>query len=490
MKEKIFVGCGFIDSQLLWLLPLIYGYSKEKKIKSIIFHKRISEKVKNNKIFKKISNHFNVEFLDDHNLLKKYFFIKWLVIILVFLPKGIVLALKTTKIKLLDKNLSWKDSQVYHSIWDTAIKDSEDGVIKPKFINLLIASILVEYNKFEANLALKRNAKHFFIAHSVYGYRAFLSEIRKREINIFCHSGFTIYKQYTNRDNSWCFIDKKLFNKLVKNKSTEVDKYWNKRQKGKGNYEDSRIAANIKNKTKSKYKNIIFLHIFRDSPFADIDRERLFEDYISWIDKTLEILKYSNEDWLLRLHPSYKRWGENQNITLNKIIYRKFNGVLPKNIKIEDNVNSNYEILKNANRIVTFNGTSHLEAACFGIKPIVISNTMLNILKKDFVIKPKTFSQYKKILLRNSESNYFKLKNSDTLLAKKIMYVREKALKFETEVGGFHVFKGDPKFKFLEDYKQTERKLNKNLNFLFKNGQNLSKKINFTLSQSFLNENY
>ena len=40
MKEKIFIGCGFIDSQLLWVLPLISGYAKKKKIRTIIFHKK------------------------------------------------------------------------------------------------------------------------------------------------------------------------------------------------------------------------------------------------------------------------------------------------------------------------------------------------------------------------------------------------------------------------------------------------------------------
>ena len=258
------------------------------------------------------------------------------------------------------------------------------------------------------------------------------------------------------------------------------------RQKGKGNYEDSRIAANIKNKIKSKYNNIIFLHIFRDSPFADIDRNRIFADYISWIEQTLDILKFSKEDWLLRLHPSYKRWGENQHTTLNKIILRNFNGELPKNIRIEDNVNSNYEILKNAKRVVTFNGTSHLEAACFGIKPILISNAMLNLLEKNYVIKPNNLSQYRDMLLKKSISNFFKLNNSQIFMSKKIMYIREKALKFESEVGGFHVFNGDPKYRFNQDYNQTESKLQKNVKFLEINGKLLVKENDITLSKDFI----
>ena len=487
MKEKIFVGCGFIDSQLLWVLPLVAGYAKENKIKTIIFHKKISKKLKGNKIFNKTINNINVEYLDQYNLLKKNFFVKWLILFFYFLPRAIFLSFKINKEKLLNKKLSWNESQIYHAIWDTAVKNSNDGVINPSFLNLVIAAVLVEYNKYEAKIALDRNAKHFFLAHSVYGSRAFLAEVRKKGIKIFCHSGFTIYKQHLNKDNSWCFIKKNSFNKLSKNISQKkIETYWSKRQIGKGNYEDSRIAANIKNKNKSNHKNIIFLHIFRDSPFADIDRKRIFADYISWIEKTLEILKYSNEEWLLRLHPSYKRWGENQHTTLNKIILKKFKGILPKNIKIEDNVNSNYEILKNAKRVVTFNGTSHLEAACFGIKPILISNAMLNLLQKKYVIKPSSLVQYENILLKNSSSNYFKLNKSQIMISKKIMYIREKALKFESEVGGFHVFNGDPKYKFFEDYKQTENKLKKNINFLEYNGKLLAKENDITLSKDFI----
>lgn len=491
MREKIFIGCGFIDSQLLWVLPLVLGYAKNKKINTIILHKEISNKLKRNKTFIKILNNFKVEYLDDLNPIRKNFFLKWLNLLFIFFPKAIFLAIKTNRKKLLNKNQSWKENQIYHAIWDTAIKNSRDGVIQPNFVNLLIASMIVENNKYEAKISLANHARHFFLAHTVYGSRAFLTEVRKKNINIFCHSGFTFYKQYLNYDNSWCFINNKLLSKLAKNKKkNEIESYWIKRQQGKGNYEDSRIAASITNKIKSKHKNIIFLHIFRDSPFADIDRSRIFEDYINWIDKTLEILKYSREKWLIRLHPSYRRWGENQYTTLDKIILRKFKGILPNNITIEDNLNSNYEILKNAKRIVTFNGTSHLEAACFGIKPILISNAMLNVIEKDFVIKPKNINQYKKVLLKSSNSNYFNLDERYIFIAKKIMYIREKALKFETEVGGFHVFNGDPKNKFVEDYKQTEIKLKSNLSFLFKNGKNLSKDVDFTLSKFFLNENY
>ena len=52
-----------------------------------------------------------------------------------------------------------------------------------------------------------------------------------------------------------------------------------------------------------------------------------------------------------------------------------------------------------------FSGTIHLESAAYGIKPIVISNVMLNKYDADSVFKPKTLDQYRKLLLLNS--NHF-----------------------------------------------------------------------------------
>ena len=32
MKNKVFIGAGFIDSQLLWVIPLVHGFCKKKGI--------------------------------------------------------------------------------------------------------------------------------------------------------------------------------------------------------------------------------------------------------------------------------------------------------------------------------------------------------------------------------------------------------------------------------------------------------------------------
>ena len=228
------------------------------------------------------------------------------------------------------------------------------------------------------------------------------------------------------------------------------------------------------------------MHIFRDSPFCDIDRDRIFLDYVSWVHKTIKIISKSKEKWILRLHPSYKRWGENQPIALKKILKSLFNDKISSNIIIEDNICSNHDVLRNARRIITFNGTSHLEAACYGIKPIIIANTMLNKIFPKLVFKAKSISEYSSLLLQNSNNKKFRLSKTDIFRAKKMMFIREKALKFETNIGGFHIFRGDPPSKLKKDFEETRKNLKKNINFLELNGKKLSMENDITLSDTFL----
>ena len=71
-----------------------------------------------------------------------------------------------------------------------------------------------------------------------------------------------------------------------------------------------------------KYKNhsIIYLHIFRDSPFKAIKKEILFRDYVDWITQTIKFIEESDENWLLAKHPSSNLWGEDQNFIINGIL--------------------------------------------------------------------------------------------------------------------------------------------------------------------------
>jgi len=45
MKKKIYIGSGWMHEQILWLLPLIYGYAKKDNIKEIIVEKDLDKEL-------------------------------------------------------------------------------------------------------------------------------------------------------------------------------------------------------------------------------------------------------------------------------------------------------------------------------------------------------------------------------------------------------------------------------------------------------------
>ncbi len=490
MKDRsLYIGQGFLDSQLLWLIPLIDGYCEKKKIKTIIFEKKLKLRIKKNTLIKKILRKYHIIFIKDSFYLfkNKNLFLLFDVIFLII--KLFIESFQINRNTIMSNKENWFKFQIKHSIWDASILNSNDGDINPGFIVKFKAALSCYKKIFEAEALLKLGIRDFFLGHSVYGARAFLAKLRTvKTNNIFCHSGFTIYKQPINRDSSWCFLEQnqlKRIQRLVRR--NHVNKYWVLRNRGQGNYEDSRIAASLKNKVKKNYQNVIFLHIFRDSPFADIDKSRIFEDYIIWVKETLRIISKSKEDWTIRFHPNYNRWGEDQTLTINKICKSVFGNSMPKNIEFENNLNSNVNVFKTAKRVVTFNGTSHLEAAANSIKPIVISDTMLNFVYKNLCHKPRNVQEYEGLLLSKSNSSNFSLSKKDSYKAKQLMFIREKVLKFEKEVGGFHIYANDTKKNFLLDYSQTQKKINKNYKFLKKNGEKLFKDIKISMSPNYIN---
>ena len=111
---------------------------------------------------------------------------------------------------------------------------------------------------------------------------------------------------------------------------------------------------------------------------------------------------------------------------------------------------------------------------------------MLSKLDNKLIFKPNSKSIYDKLLLGNSNVDIFKLNKNQINFAKKVMYIREKALKFETEVGGFHIFTRDSESKRKEDFNQTKNKLKNNINFLEQNGKLLVNDNDITLSKDFI----
>ena len=58
---------------------------------------------------------------------------------------------------------------------------------------------------------------------------------------------------------------------------------------------EARNASRIKDKKNDILENVIMLHVFRDSPFTNLDRSRIFSDYYTWVVETLKIVENSKK---------------------------------------------------------------------------------------------------------------------------------------------------------------------------------------------------
>jgi hypothetical protein len=488
--KKIYVGGGFIDVQLLWLIPFLDGYCKKKNIKTIIFERKFKSSILNNSIINKILNKYNILYLKNDLIIKNIIF--FFFYLLCSFLKILFYAFLTTRVNLLNKKYNWTKIQILHSIWDSSVLSLKNYQLEPNFLVRIKFSFLIHVNLYLAKFLAKQNLDTVFFGHTVYSARAMIAFFRERNIKIICHANSSLYVLPKSQDISWSMPDIKVLKRismpLLFNKSLQ---YWKKRVLGNGNYEEANIAAKKKFfffTKKNTYKNIIMLHIFRDSPFHIIDRSRIFADYIDWIKCTLKILQLSKENWLIRPHPNCLRWGENSKKLYFSIINKYFSGISNKNVKFDNLKFSNIELLKNAKRIITYSGTAHLEAACLGIKPIIISNTTLNHYDKNIVFKPKTIKEYSDLLLKNSKS--FKLNKKQIMFAKFILFFNENISHIRKVVNSRSLYRNDKVAIFKKEFLNTTMAVkNKNL-FLYKLGNMMAFGFRNIVTEKYLTSDF
>ena len=53
MIKKIYIGGGFSDDQLIWVIPIIANLLKKNKNTELFFENKIPKKITNNKIISK-----------------------------------------------------------------------------------------------------------------------------------------------------------------------------------------------------------------------------------------------------------------------------------------------------------------------------------------------------------------------------------------------------------------------------------------------------
>tara|TARA_B100000989_G_scaffold295870_1_gene277820 strand:- start:1256 stop:2734 length:1479 start_codon:yes stop_codon:yes gene_type:complete len=456
----VFIGGNFSESQLLWVIHIVKGYMNEKKIKGIILNEKYNYNTRKY-ISKVLGEDFKLcEPAKENSKFNKT------ISVFFHMPASIIYCLiSTIKSKILNKNLAWWQMQFFHAIWDSAIASGKDGDLKPSLIHKIKSVITCHASFIEGMKYSKKNIEAYFLGHSVYKTRAFISGIRftKSTKNIYIQACECIYKLPINEDISVYKLPKEIWDSIIeKQPKNDLLKFKEERLKGITKNFDTKNASknSIVINEKNFSENQIFLHTFRDSPYNFIDKDKIFSDYIDWATFTFKIINQSDEKWSIRIHPSSFFWGENS-ISIVQNILNKLN--IPKssnNLIIENNKISNLKILEKAKRIVTYSGTVALEACSYGIKPITIATTSPYSYNKNLVYKPKNKLEYKSLLLRNSNSNEFNLKENYKNISWKLLYAIENQISLSTFLNSDAIFRGDSELKIKRNYQKIMSCLN------------------------------
>lgn len=487
MKKSIFVGSDYPNYQYLYLIPILDGFAQQEKIKKIIFEDRLPIEISKNDLIKAILKKYKVSYAKD-NVSKFYSRINVINFILILINNPFKFLSYICKIIFNKKEKLF--NEIRHALIDYANYLSSPDKGKRDFISLM-KSLFLNFRKFcfiENIIQSNQNSiKYAFLGHSVYHSRVALALLRKNNIKTVIQANSILFFIPKHKDIHFSFLkfDQYPFNQ-IKLKKKIIDSYWLKRIKGKGNYKDANMAFKKinKNKNKNLYENFIFLHVFKDSPFHYIDNKRIFKDYHEWISKTLSIISNSNDKWVLKMHPSYLRWGENQKKIVSDLINKNYRGD-KKNLIVDDKM-SNIEIFKNSKKIITFNGTMHLEAASFGKKPIVITDVSLSEYDKSLVKKPSNINEYKNLIF-NNDLDFFKIKNEKKKdLAKKLIFIRENVFPIKKDMGEIQLYKNDNKKILNKNFTSVNKNVLKNIKFLKNLGISLSKYKISTLSKKYL----
>ena len=475
--ESIYIGNGFIDSQLVAVIPLAHGYCTERKIQRLVFERPLPATIFKNHELSQILSQYEVVVPNEGTSPRLTRTGRILMSAVVQLIPGLQLAAGTSRRSLLSEG-SWFDIQLRHGVWDQAMQAVPDGTLTLSFGRRVVAAIA-------ARLAVRRGKRlvqqehvvSAFLGHSVYAGRGLLAELARRGVDVLAHADGVVYRVPNDRDTSWSMMAPAMWESRMKFVTkTQLSEFWSARKTGKSTYSEA-LAASVKTRDveKTTPKNVILLHVFRDSPFNFIDTSRIFADYVEWVTQTLRIIRGSQEKWLIKLHPSATRWGENQATWLDKIGEGVFGrNAWPTHIEISDSAYSNVELFQHASRVVTYNGTAHLEGACWGIKPVIVSEVTLGSFDSNAVLKPADLGAYEELLMLPHNSNVFRLSESEQGSARKLLYIRENFLSFQQDVGWLDTYRGDEPAVFRDSFESTIAKVGYFAPLLVEQGQALA----------------
>ena len=443
LPEPCVLVDGFNSTNLIYMLPIVRGIAEERGIRKIIFVKKTIDTFGQD-YFNRTFSSFDIEVFKTSSTLFRSR--KTLVFYYQRLVSTFVICLLQQRAGLLTEERSRARYFAKHAVWDLAINLSPDGTLRPSFLTRLrVFTRLRKIELLAAFLSRFENGSVAVLGHNVYERRLLVARLHELKFSVFFHAGYCVTRQKKWTDvlpiipteTTFEFGNREIADSTVEN-------FWNRRLQGDTINTSTVEAMSIKpNKAQPPaFDAVFFLPVFRDSPFALLDDSRIFADYVDWLEVSLRICLCSGQRWLLKPHPSQKRWGEDSSVLVKKILERVECHGDPRLVVFDDSLMGYFEIFKSIKRVVTFRGTVHLEAACFGIRPIVISACLLTERAPNLVFKPKTISDYESAL-RSSDDSSFVLTEMEQKLARRLLFYREELIPFIRDVGGGLFLRGD-----------------------------------------------
>ena len=171
---------------------------------------------------------------------------------------------------------------------------------------------------------------------------------------------------------------------------------------------------------------------------------------------------------------------------LQSVLDKNFCGKFPQNVQYSSKKISNIDQFKNAKRVVTYSGNAHLEAGCFGIKPIILSNCTIVQFDKNNYFKPKNLRNYKNLLLKNSEDKIFILKPNQVKTFRRIIFIKQNLLDFAKDLDSFKIFYIDNRKQLKKLFYKIYKKIRLNKDYFEKLGENLGIKITQSINSKYL----
>ena len=211
-----------------------------------------------------------------------------------------------------------------------------------------------------------------------------------------------------------------------------------------------------------KFDKIVLIapHAFSDASHV-IGTKFIFQDYYDHLYETLKFIKtekIKNVLWIVRPHPSSKRYGEVGVVeNLIKSLDYKFIKLCPDKVSSENLINL-------CDNVITGRGTIGLEFACFGKYALISGASAYSDLgvSLEFKSKKKYFLTLKNICkIPKLPKKYIKL-------AKSIFYYLEVDSQFWKDIWDYNksviIFKGSAQqIKKSKFYKKINFKLDKRL---------------------------